>query len=190
MGLTYFYYQTFPWSTQLFCIGIVILIVGRGCGTLGLYYLLRSCGYEKGHEAPLNLKELVFIWYAGMIRGAIAFGLVLRVDGFFPNREVIVTTCLALVVCTTIFCGSTIGLLGKCLFREAEIDDFTSAREELRHTITTPLFDVDKSAEGSLRSSLAVKKKGFKWAGSRCRRFEAAIFRDFFIYKHSVDRRS
>ena len=54
-------------------------------------------------------------------------GLVLRVDSFFPNKEVIVTTCLALVVSTTIICGSTIGLLGKCLFKKEENEDFISA---------------------------------------------------------------
>lgn len=126
-------------------------MVGRGCGTLGLYYLMRACGYENNYENPLTLKELVFIWYAGMIRGAIAFGLVLRVDSYFPNREVIVTTCLALVVFTTIFCGSTIGLLGKCLFKKEDHDDFTSV-SELNHQ-TSPLFDINQSAKTeSLRS--------------------------------------
>jgi hypothetical protein len=28
----------------------------------------------------MHVKEIIFIWYAGMIRGAIAFGLVLRID--------------------------------------------------------------------------------------------------------------
>ena len=74
--------------------------------------VLRCCGYKSG----ISLKELVFIWYAGMIRGAIAFGLVLRIDTDFKNRDVIVTTSLALVVFTTVIFGSTVGLLGKCLF--------------------------------------------------------------------------
>jgi hypothetical protein len=47
-----------------------------------------------------------------MIRGAIAFGLVLRIDGkIFKNRDVIVTTSLALVVFTTVVFGSTVSLL-------------------------------------------------------------------------------
>lgn len=109
----------------------MIICVGRACGTLGLYYSMRALGYEKNHKKPLTFKELVFIWYAGMIRGAIAFGLVLRVDDFFPNKDVIVTTCLSLVVFTTIVCGSTVGLLNNCLFyKEPEVhidDDFTPA---------------------------------------------------------------
>jgi hypothetical protein len=38
------------------------------------------CGYKSG----ISLKQLIFISYAGMIRGAVAFGLVLRVDKAIP----------------------------------------------------------------------------------------------------------
>jgi len=52
-----------------------------------------------------------------MIRGAIAFGLVLRIDGKkFTNRGVIVTTSLKLVVFTTVVFGSLLGMLQKYLF--------------------------------------------------------------------------
>ena len=55
----------------------MIIMVGRAIGTLGLVGLMKCCcRYKSG----INLKELIFIWYAGMIRGAIAFGLVLRID--------------------------------------------------------------------------------------------------------------
>jgi len=52
-------------------------MIGRLGGTLGLVYLLKICKYDAG----LELREIMFIWYAGMIRGAIAFGLVLRING-------------------------------------------------------------------------------------------------------------
>lgn len=56
-----------------------------------------------------------------MIRGAIAFGLVLRIDGdIFKNRDVIVTTSLSLVVFTTVVFGSTVGVLSNCLFGQDE----------------------------------------------------------------------
>lgn len=85
---------------------------------MGLIGLLKICGYEKGNPNALTFKELVFIWYAGMIRGAIAFGLVLKIDDDFENKDLITTTCLALVVFTTIVFGSTVGLLSDCLFRK------------------------------------------------------------------------
>ena len=51
-----------------------------------------------------------------MIRGAVSFALVLRIDDSYTNRDVIVTTSLSLVVFTTVIFGSTVGCLGKCLF--------------------------------------------------------------------------
>lgn len=83
-------------------------------GTFGLVGLGKFLGYEAG----ISLKELTFIWYAGLIRGAIAFGLVLRIGPEFVNRDVIVTTSLSLVVFTTVVFGSTVGLLRESLFKE------------------------------------------------------------------------
>merc|ERR1711957_274197 len=78
--------------------------------------LLKCCGYEKNNDNKLEWRELFFITFAGLIRGAIAFGLVLRMQDDIVNRSVIVTSSLTLVVFTTVFFGSTIGVLGKCLF--------------------------------------------------------------------------
>lgn len=61
-----------------------------------------------------------------MIRGAIAFGLVLRIDKSYLNREVIVTTSLSLVIFTTVVFGSTVGVIQKCLF-DKKPNDFTAA---------------------------------------------------------------
>lgn len=61
-----------------------------------------------GYNSGIRFKDLVFIAYAGMIRGAVAFGLVLRIDKDVENRSVIVTTSLSLVVLSTIFLGSTV----------------------------------------------------------------------------------
>ena len=121
LGLTFFSYKYSPWSTDLIMWELIIIMVCRGIGTIGLYSLFKMFGYEKNSSKPLTMKELIFIWYAGMIRGAIAFGLVLRIQPEDSiNRSVIVTTCLALVVFTTIFFGSTVGLLNKCFFSKEE----------------------------------------------------------------------
>ena len=114
LGLTFFSYGGFKWSPGLFAVELVIIVLGRGLGTLGLVGLLKCCcKYRSG----IDLRELTFIWYAGMIRGAIAFGLVLRIDpAQFKNRDVIVTTSLSLVIFTTVVFGSTVGLLQKYLF--------------------------------------------------------------------------
>ena len=116
LGLTFFSYKSFEWSVELIIVEVVVILVGRALGTFGLIGLLKCCGYEKNNPKRITWKEITFIWYAGLIRGAIAFGLVLRIDSDLPNRSVIITTSLTLVVFTTIFFGSTVGLLGRCLF--------------------------------------------------------------------------
>jgi len=62
------------------------------------------------------LKELLFVSYAGMIRGAVAFGLVLRIDDDINSKSVIVTTSLSLVAFTTVFNGSTVAVVLRLLF--------------------------------------------------------------------------
>jgi sodium/hydrogen exchanger 8 len=129
LGLTFFSYNKLKWSPQLFLAELLIIMIGRSFGTFGLVGLFKMLGID--HK--ISLKELTFIWYAGLIRGAIAFGLVLRIDGAqFKNRDVIVTTSLTLVVFTTVFFGSTVGVLRECLFSkktEVELD----CDEALKH---------------------------------------------------------
>ena len=114
LGLTFFSYGKLKWSPGLFAFELGIIIVGRGLGTFGLIGFLRCfCKYKSG----ISVKQLIFIWYAGMIRGAIAFGLVLMIDPkVYGNTDVIVTTSLSLVIFTTVVFGSTVGLLQKYLF--------------------------------------------------------------------------
>jgi len=112
LGLTFFSYQGLKWSPGLFGCELGVILVGRLGGTIILVYFLQMFGFRSG----IPLKDMIFIWYAGMIRGAIAFGLVLRIDGEkFANRDVIVTTSLSLVVFTTVVFGSTVSLLQRCL---------------------------------------------------------------------------
>ena len=59
-----------------------------------------------GHKKKVSFKQLCFIGYAGMIRGAIAFGLVLKIDNTVASKNVIVTTTLTLVATTTILFGT------------------------------------------------------------------------------------
>lgn len=120
LGLTFFSYKSYPWSYQLILVMMLAILVGRFVGSIGLIYTLKLCCYERDNPNKMTFKELIFVWYAGMIRGAIAFGLVLRIDDNVEYKKLITTTCLTLVVFTTIFFGSTVGLLGSCLFGDDE----------------------------------------------------------------------
>jgi NhaP-type Na+/H+ or K+/H+ antiporter len=80
LGLTFYSYREQPWSWGLIGIVLLAILFGRGCGVFLLMGVLKMFGYEKKDEERLKWSELLFIWYAGLIRGAIAFGLVLRID--------------------------------------------------------------------------------------------------------------
>jgi NhaP-type Na+/H+ or K+/H+ antiporter len=68
-----------------------------------------------------------------MIRGAVAFALVLRIEPTVENRSVIVTTSLALVVSTTIVLGSTVATVQKCLFGREMAAAEKAAKEGKTH---------------------------------------------------------
>ena len=59
-----------------------------------------------GKKIPLNFRELQFLFLAGLVRGTIAFALVLKLNVDMPSRGVIITTTLMIVVVTTLVFGS------------------------------------------------------------------------------------
>ena len=134
-----------PFSPSLVGILLLIICLARVFSTIGFIYFLKLiCCYEKTHPNPLNLKELTFIWYAGLIRGAIAFGLVLRINKSFAGRDLIVTTCLTLVLVSTVVFGSTVGLLGSCLgLSSSKVD-----KEVIEETNVQP-EELDASSDSS-----------------------------------------
>lgn len=118
LGLSFFAYADlteYPWSWSFILIELLICIVARFLGTVCLLYLLVLLGHKKG----VTFKQLVFISYGGVIRGAIAFGLVLKLDEHqIPDeriRNLITSTALTLVVSTTVVFGSAMPLVQSML---------------------------------------------------------------------------
>jgi NhaP-type Na+/H+ or K+/H+ antiporter len=103
------------WSWSFIGAQTLIIIVGRFAAVVGTFYLFTCCFRKK----TIAFRELLFIVYAGMIRGAIAFALVLRIpvcesegdEGCIDEiyYEVLVSTTLILVVVTTFMFGSFMG---------------------------------------------------------------------------------
>jgi NhaP-type Na+/H+ or K+/H+ antiporter len=103
------------WSFSFIFYQLLIIMSGRFCAIFGTFYLFRLCFKKK----TINARELCFIVYAGMIRGAIAFALVLRipVEGTIecktPGKcvteetyQVLISTTLILVMVTTVLFGT------------------------------------------------------------------------------------
>lgn len=116
IGISYlvYYHQAFSWKFIL--AELIIIVIGRFAAVYISYYLFACCPGKKFNK--LTFKQLSFLAYAALIRGSIAFGLVLRVDKNelrFEDKtkakhglEVITSTCASLVVITTcIFGGFT-----------------------------------------------------------------------------------
>lgn len=206
LGLTFFSYKTLMWSMDLIVVEFIVILTGRFLGTFGLIGVLKlCCKYEKNNKNAITLRELLFIWYAGLIRGAIAFGLVLRISPEFPNRDVIVTTCLTLVVFTTIFFGSTVGILGKWLFPKAEAEHSSIEAESEQESyqfssddkvsqIAEPLvhYNIQDEAHSSEEEEGSQKKqkqkRGNKGCGLYIQRLDQLILRPIFIYKYEKDK--
>jgi NhaP-type Na+/H+ or K+/H+ antiporter len=62
------------WSVSLIVFLLAIIIVGRIITVFSVEGMFKLCK----NKSDINFRELVFISYGGMIRGAIAFGLVLK----------------------------------------------------------------------------------------------------------------
>lgn len=111
--------KRWDWSISfILCMGGII-IVGRTMAVWISHGLFSICAKTK----DISLRELGFITWGGMIRGAIAFGLVLKipseadpVSGYvFKERGTIITTTLAVVIFTTVFFGSFMPVVQKIL---------------------------------------------------------------------------
>jgi len=76
LGLSYFSIIDMDWSPAFIIVEMLICIVARFIGTVVLLYMTAMCK----HKRQVSLKQVLFICYAGLIRGAIAFGLVLKLD--------------------------------------------------------------------------------------------------------------
>jgi len=76
LGLSYFSIIDMDWSPAFIIVETFICILARFMGTVVLLYMTAMCK----HKRQVSLRQVLFICYAGLIRGAIAFGLVLRLD--------------------------------------------------------------------------------------------------------------
>jgi Sodium/hydrogen exchanger family len=139
-------YTSIPgfWSFSIIIWQLIIIIVGRVIAVIGTFYLFRLCFKKK----TINFKELMFITYGGMIRGAIAFALVLKIPYVCPigqvecfpqdMYEVARSTTLVIVMVTTLLFGTFMKqtqtwLLGASPSEEHHADPDVSMYEEIVH---------------------------------------------------------
>jgi NhaP-type Na+/H+ or K+/H+ antiporter len=184
LGITFFSFIHLDWSWQLFLGMLVICIVGRFIGTIGIIKIFELFGYKSG----IPLKDLIFISYAGIIRGAVAFGLVLRIDEEVKHRSVIVTTSLALVCFTTIFLGSTVATLQRLLFgkpKEIHEEGENYDPNKSHHEEFKAYNEVEGKEEENDVSPLADSTNSKKMTNKQIlRNFDKTVVKPFLIYEY------
>ena len=118
LGLTFFSYadiRSNVWSWSFILLVLLNVIISRFVATVCLLYLVKLLG----HKTEITFRQALFVFVSGIIRGAIAFGLVLQLNQDLVsdplNRSLITTTCLTLVVSTTLVFGSSLSFIRKAL---------------------------------------------------------------------------
>lgn len=109
------------WSFSFVFAQLIMIIIGRVACIIFTFYLFRLCFKKK----TINFRELLFISWGGMIRGAIAFALVLKIDickkpdqlGCYAleDYELAVSTTMMLVMLTTLIFGTFMAPIQKIL---------------------------------------------------------------------------
>jgi NhaP-type Na+/H+ or K+/H+ antiporter len=70
-------YSNIPgwWSVKFILVETIIIIIGRTISVFAIYYLFAVCFKSR----TIGFNELFFISWGGMIRGVIAFALILKI---------------------------------------------------------------------------------------------------------------
>ena len=103
---------------------------------IGIFMIIGISQLIMRKTIGLSVKDLIFISYAGMIRGAVAFGLVLRLyadNAGLEDRSVIVTSSYFLVLATIVIMGCTVPSVHRILF--GEIDSSENQEIEMHQLI-------------------------------------------------------
>jgi len=186
LGVSFFSFGHLKWCPKLIIVEIFVIMIGRFIAVLGLLAFLRICRYD----SKLNVRQQIFVWFAGMIRGAIAFGLVLKIDeSKFANRDIIVTTTLVLVIFTTVVFGSILGVLQYCLFGKPKEDEGNVA-DSFRKALNEEGMELELNHPNEMshpNQSIMEDLKAEAGCGNFSR-FDRKYIKPFFVYEYSVEK--
>ena len=117
-----FYASKRDFSYTFIILELVICMVARFIALFGLSFLVKLC-YKKWH---VTWWELLIVTVAGIIRGSVAFALILTIEpGESPEEEkavnIVKSSVLILVFITTIFLGAVMpAFIKACLAQDAK----------------------------------------------------------------------
>jgi hypothetical protein len=81
-------------------------------------------------DLRIKMKQVSLIWFSGIIRGAIAFGLSMQINkDIAPNRSLMVSTTLLIVLITTLVLGGSMSIFTKVIGLKVETNQIENAFE-------------------------------------------------------------
>jgi NhaP-type Na+/H+ or K+/H+ antiporter len=121
LGMSIFSTESSTFSLTFTFLIIIAAVVSRFASvfiSIAIYALFKRCVIE------INCKQLMLIWFSGLIRGAIAFALSLEIsDKIAPHRDQMVSTTLMMVLMTTVVLGGFMSAFAKLIGLDAESAD-------------------------------------------------------------------
>lgn len=108
---------------ETFNINLTLLItfgglIGRAASVfipIGIFAIFKKC------KISINFKQMLIIWFSGLIRGAIAFALALKIDDEIAvHKKQLVSITLVIVLMTTIIFGGLMAAFAKLIGLDVE----------------------------------------------------------------------
>lgn len=146
LGLSIFSTDSSTFSlnfTFLIIIAAVLSRFGSIFLSIAVYALFKRCVID------LDCKQLLLIWFSGLIRGAIAFALSLEIsEEIAPHRDSMVSAVLMMVLMTTVVLGGLMSAFAKIIGLEVEEDpaDLTGTHDSQINRMTDVLYKNKKKS--------------------------------------------
>jgi NhaP-type Na+/H+ or K+/H+ antiporter len=156
---------------ETFNLNFTLLIILGGCiaRAAAVFIPLGIFACIKKFKISINFKQMVIIWFSGLIRGAIAFALSLKIDGnIAPHKEALISITLIVVLMTTIILGGLMAafakLIGLSVESNTESHDFVARSSMI---------------EGSSRKT-ALERKDAGWLQKKWRYLDNQYLKKLF----------
>ena len=123
---------------ETFDLGFTMWIIFAGfiARAASVFIPLGIFAWVKKFRISINFKQMMIIWFSGLIRGAIAFALSLKISGdISSHRDTLISITLIIVLMTTIILGGLMAafakLIGLSVESNIESHDFIARQSML-----------------------------------------------------------
>jgi len=110
---------------------LALIFSGIVARAVGVFVPAFIVGLSKCFHIGISMKQLVLIWFSGIIRGAIAFALSLSVKGeLAQGKSLLVSSTLVVVLVTTVIFGGLMQIFAKFIGLKEEVTPYEGLMQE------------------------------------------------------------